>query len=332
MSKKRIISLLLVFVLLLISFTVRPMEQNTMVYAGSTLNNKQALTILERINPHIINYDVKTHKVTYDNGDYVFVTPPGGIVRNGDTTWKYFIEQKGDLRGWLKYNTDEIIRKKTEILKEHGIIVRSSPINAKNYDSLPNSGEVYITQFPQEYCPWCGPASTKSAITGWLYSRGIGILPPQDSIAKTEFGYDNNPVPYDNDPIKCSHDPGVSCNAIAYALNGYIFSQWSNNYWYKEVHFSDTDTRQFKIIVQVDVGECSAPVIFCGYARYLTAWGEPQTKAVHYTAVYGYNFSSGTISYTDSVNGVKWHKRVPPKCTESLNNYFNYAKEFTAVG
>ncbi len=99
----------------------------------------------------------------------------------------------------------------------------------------------------------------------------------------------------------------------------------------KKISFAAPPMEQ-KTMVYTRIGECSAPVIFCGHTRYLTAWGEPKTTAVHYTAVYGYNFSSGTISYTDSVNGVKWHKRVPPKCTETLNNYFNYAKEFPAVG
>jgi len=68
MSKKRIISLLLVFVLLLISFTVRPMEQKRVVYAGSTLNNEQLLKILQSVNKNIASYDIKTHLVTYKDG------------------------------------------------------------------------------------------------------------------------------------------------------------------------------------------------------------------------------------------------------------------------
>ncbi len=321
MNRKKIVSLFVVS-LMLIGFIVFPLSGNINVYAGNTITNAKATKILKAVNPHIVSYDVKTHKVTYDNGDFVFVTPPNGKVRNGDDeSWKHFIKDRGKIFVVTKHNIAWLIEKKNAILKERGIPTQVNLFaNMNNYYSYTTSGEVYVSQYPQKYCTWCGPAATQSAISGWYY-RGIGILPPQEDIATTEFRYDGNPVPHD-----CSGS-GVSFNAICYALNGYIFAHWSSDYWYRVLHFYNKD--QFKSIVQFDIGY-SAPVIFCGNTEYLPAWNHHH--AVHYTTVYGFDFSVGTISYTDSADGLSWHSHIPPKNTVTVDEYYNYAKDYAAAG
>jgi hypothetical protein len=303
------------------------------------LTAEQALRILQSVNPNIAKYDIETHLVTFKDGSKpVYVTPPGALTQNGEVTWDYFIEQKGDIRGWFKLPLDKIIAEKKRMLKESGLSISSTTSTTSNY------AYVNLTQYPQQGITFCGPAATQSVLSGW----GKNIS--QSDIIQKEYSYDGHSV-----PPQCPSDywnyPGVSENAIAYALNGYIFNQWTSSYWYKISHFYSV--QDFINIVQVDIGGNQAGVIFCGDTKYLPAWNGHST--IHYTALYGYNINSSnqsysTVWYTDSANGLyKYcgivqsgdgkvnYQNLPAynSCylnASSGNSYYQYSYSYPAVG
>ncbi|MGC9000851.1 hypothetical protein [Caldisericum sp.] len=299
------------------------------------LTAEDAIKTLQSINPNIANYDIKTHLVTFKNGSKpVYVTPKGEYPQNGEVTWDYFIEQKGDLRGWSKMSPEEIISRKSEFM------IKSGFKNPKvNTESLTYSVAAYAsaTQYPQERCAWCGVAATKTVLSTWSITS-ISQL----QIAQKEYGFDGTSIPAQ---CACYGVSGVSEDAIAYALNGYIFNQWVNNGWYAVSHFSDKDT--FLLYVKTDVDIYHAGLIFCGYTEHLPAWNKHHT--VHYTSVYGYSLSSSTISYTDSANGLykycgfTWssdglvnYEYIPAYNTVGIdssyyNSYYQYAYPYPAV-
>lgn len=86
---------------------------------SGTLTAKEALKILQSINPNIANYDIETHLVVFKDGSKaVYVTPKGEHSQNGEVTWEYFVQQKGDLRGWFKLAPEKILSEKSRMLKE----------------------------------------------------------------------------------------------------------------------------------------------------------------------------------------------------------------------
>jgi hypothetical protein len=293
------------------------------------LTAEQALRILQSVNPNIANYDIETHLVTFKDGSKpVYVTPKGENSQNGEVMWEYFIQQKGDLRGWFKLTPEKILSEKSRMLKESGIqSIAIMPMFA-------NSGFASLTQYPQERCAWCGVAATESVLSGWR--KYI----TRSAIAQKEYGYDRTSIPAQCD---CSSSAsGVSESAIAYALNGYIFNRWTSSYWYKVSHFYSL--QDFINIIGIDVGANQAGVIFCGYTEYLPAWNHHHT--VHYTALYGYNLDNSTVAYTDSANGLyKYckietsggtnpvnYKNLPAYNSCNLNSYYQYAYPYPAVG
>ncbi|BAL80191.1 C39 family peptidase [Caldisericum exile] len=168
-----------------------------------------------------------------------------------------------------------------------------------------------MTQYPQQGCTWCGVAASESVLSSWAkYSS-------QTDIANKEYGYMGLSVPSVSD---CNAS-GVSESAIAYALNGYIFNQWSTSYWYKICHFYSM--QDLINLLSADIGADTAGVVFCGYTEYLPAWNGHH--AVHYTAVYGYNLDSSnlgnpTIFYTDSANGLYIYLGIKTS-SDGLVNY-----------
>lgn len=183
-----------------------------------------------------------------------------------------------------------MLSEKVKIMYRNGLL-RTANIQPESIN-YPNSGYVSLNQFPQERCSWCGVAATESVLSGWSE-----YYPSQSDIAEKEYGYDGTSI-----PAKCDCYPGygVPENAIAYALNGYIFNQWTSPYWYKISHFRTT--QEFLNILGTDIGLLHEGVIFCGHTKHLPAWNGHD--AVHYTAVYAYNIGYSTVSYTDSANGL----------------------------
>ncbi len=317
------------FIIAIILFTLASGVTGTKIaYAGNELTSKQATQILQKINPHIVSYNVDTHEVKYDDGTSVFVTPPNGKTRNGEVTWKYFLEQKGDLRGWLKMNLSEIIAQKTKYIAEGK---KSSEHTIKALP--PNSASVDIEQFPQEWCTWCGPAATESALCSWE------TFPSQENIAKKEYRYEG----VKNIPTDCNcKGPGICPNSIAYALNGYARGNWTPNDFYRVTASKDiVDINQFFHFFATDIGTYGVAFVTCGRTDYLPAWHSH--LAIHYTAAYAYQTSSYgvLVSYTDSANGLYYknchvphsqdgkvsYKNLPPYNTVSINAYYNYVKK-----
>ncbi len=284
MEKLITVTLILVMVFGLMSFRV--------LANNGELTAEQSLKMLQSVNKNIASYDIKTHLVTYKDGSKpVYVTPPGEHPQNGEVTWAYFIEQKGDLRGWLKLPLKEIIREKARIVREfkklHGIDYEAK--SSSGYD-FPDSYYVSCTQFPQQCNNWCGPAATQSVLSGW----GITGL-QQSDIAQREN-------------VPCNVNYGTSENAIASTLNYYIQENWYDvNHWG---------------IVLADIGYWETHEAFVGECDtiYLTDWrnnvSDGKTKnRVHYIAVRGYwtptdntppdsDWQEADIYYTDSATSI----------------------------
>lgn len=333
--KKHIISLLIITIIGLV-FGLSSFS-NVMADDGK-LTKEEAIKILQSVNPNIANYDIETHLVTFKDGSKpVYVTPKGEHPQNGEVTWDYFMEQKGDLRGWLKLTPEKILSEKSRMLEKSGI--QSTAVAPM----VANSGFASLTQYPQERCAWCGVASTQSVLSGW--SKYIA----QSTIAQMEYGYDGTPIPAQCDSSSSAY--GVSESAIAYALNGYIFNKWTSSFWYMVFHFYSL--QDFINIIEVDVEGNHAGVIFCGFTEHLPAWNGHHT--VHYTALYGYNLDTSNlnnsiVAYTDSANGLyKYcgivtsgdglvnYKNLPAYNSCSLNasganSYYQYAYPYPAVG
>lgn len=137
---KRLVLISLTVLMFLVSlFPVKVSADN------GKLTAEQALRILQSVNPNIANYDIETHLVTFKDGSKpVYVTPPGALTQNGEVTWDYFIEQKGDIRGWFKLPLDEISAEKERMLKESGLSVSSTTSTTSNY------AYVNLAQHPQQ--------------------------------------------------------------------------------------------------------------------------------------------------------------------------------------
>lgn len=337
---KKVVIVLLILTVMLSLSSLNVFVGN--VFAGNgTLTEEKALKELQSVNPNIANYNIKTHLVTFrDHSKPIYVTPKGEHPQNGEVTWDYFIKQKGNLRGWFKLTPKQMLSEKLRIMYRNGLLKTQSIVpESINY---PNSGYVSLDQFPQERCAWCGVAATESVLSGWSE-----YYPSQSDIAGREYGYDGTPIPARCDCSSSAY--GVSENAIAYALNGYIFNQWNSSYWYKISHFNTI--QEFLNILGTDIGMLHAGVIFCGYTEHLPAWNHHH--AVHYTAVYAYNIGYSTVSYTDSANGlykyygikesqdangnVVNYMTLPEYNTCSINgsaenSYYQYAYPYPAVG
>ncbi|MGC9073854.1 MAG: hypothetical protein ACP5H0_06845 [Caldisericum sp.] len=265
------------------------------------LTAEEAIKILQSVNPNIANYDIRTHLVTFKDGSKpVYVTPKGEHPQNGEVTWDYFVEQKGDLRGWLKLPFEEMIKEKARIVKEfeerNGIIDSGSG-NLTQTTSLPDSKYVSITQYPQECSNWCGPAATESVLSGWGIGSPSIPIPSQSEIASRE-------------QIACGSNYGASEDNIASTLNWYLQENWySVNHW-------GYDPQNLWLIVYVDIGYDNAAFVSECDTVYLNDWrnnvSDGKTKnRVHYIAIRGYwtptdstptesDWKNATIAYTDS--------------------------------
>ncbi len=292
MKKLITVTLILVMVFGLMSF--RALANN------GELTAEQSLKMLQSVNKNIASYDIKMHLVTYKDGSKpVYVTPPGEHPQNGEVTWAYFIEQKGDLRGWLKLPLKEIIREKARIVREfkklHGIDYEAK--SSSGYD-FPDSYYVSCTQFPQDCNNWCGPAATQSVLSGW----GITGL-QQSDIAQREN-------------VPCNVNYGTSENAIASTLNFY-----TGTTFYSVTHFYNE--QQLWGIVLADIGYWETHEAFVGECNtiHLTDWrenvsdGPTNNSRVHYIGVRGYwtptdstppdsDWQEANIYYTDSATSI----------------------------
>lgn len=256
----------LIFVIVILTMMLSLVSFNASADDGK-LTVEEAIKILQSVNPNIANYDIRTHLVTFKDGSKpVYVTPKGEHPQNGEVTWDYFVEQKGDLRGWLKLPFEEIIKEKARIVKEfeerNGIIDSGSG-NLTQTTSLPDSKYVSITQYPQECSNWCGPAATKSVLSGW------GINKTQSEIATREG-------------VPCGANYGASENAIASAL-----SYYTGTTFYGVTHFYNQ--QEFWNIFLADIGSSGRAFVGGGYTDYLYDWrNHKDPTRVHYTAPRGY--------------------------------------------
>ncbi|BAL80190.1 hypothetical protein [Caldisericum exile] len=102
---------------ILIIFAVLCLVLNVLVPKALAIGDKNKaegmLKTLQTANPNIANYDIKTHLVTYKDGSKpIYVTPKGEPSQNGEVSWDDFINNHGDMRGWLKLPLNAIIAEK----------------------------------------------------------------------------------------------------------------------------------------------------------------------------------------------------------------------------
>lgn len=125
-----------------------------------------------------------------------------------------------------------MIKEKAQIVKEfdekNGISSSGSG-DLTQTTSLPDSKYVSITQYPQECNNWCGPASTKSVLSGWGITQYT-----QSQIASREG-------------VPCGANYGAGLDAIASVLNYY-----ASTTFYSVTHFNDQ--QQFWQIFLADIG------------------------------------------------------------------------------
>jgi|GEM_PF-2533662 len=293
---KRLVLISLTVLMFLVSlFPVKVSADN------GKLTAEHALRILQSVNPNIANYDIETHLVTFKDGSKpVFVTPKGENPQNGEVSWEYFIQQKGDLRGWLKYPVEKMVEEKTRMIRDfktkHGITFSTTASTG-----YPDSAIVdNCKQFPQQCNNWCGPAATESVLSGWGIGSPSIPVPSQSEIASREG-------------VTCNSNYGTKEDGIANTLNYYIGENWYYiNHW-------GYDPQNLWLIVYVDIGNYEAFVSECD-TIYLRDWRENVSDGktynrVHYIAVRGYwtpsdstpvenDWQKATIAYTDSATSI----------------------------
>jgi hypothetical protein len=296
--KKLIITLVIILTVMLNLAPFRALADD------GKLTAEDAIKTLQSINSNIANYDMKTHLVTFKDGSKPeYITPKGEHPQNGEVTWDYFIEQKGDLRGWLKYSVEEIIKRKREIKIEFEKNNGVSSSDIQPFTSYyPDYYTVGITQYPQQHSNWCGPAATQSVLSGW------GITNVSQSTLANEEGIPNGNEPY-----------GASYDSIANALNNH-----TNSTFYQVTSFGiqsfETGKQELWNIILMDIGDCQEALVGCVDTIYLTDWRNNVSDGktlnrVHYIGIRGYqtpvggtpvqnDWPSADINYTDSATSI----------------------------
>ncbi len=280
---KKIVTLFLIAVILFVFAS--SINGTKIAYAGNgALSQKEALKILQSLNPNIANYNLDTHLVTFKNGDKpIYVTPKGGAAHNGEVTWDYFVSNKGRIVGWSVYPRKSVLIEKSKMIysfyKNHNKVNISFESGTGLFPHLAN---VNLTPCPQQHWNWCGPASTQAALTGW----GIRCLKQADIAAREN-------VPPDE-------DVGASENSIASTLNYYIGQDW-----YK-VDSWGLNPKDLWNIFMVDIGypETHKPFIAECDTIYLKDWRKNVSNGstvnrVHYIAVNRYYAPDDNIPAED---------------------------------
>ncbi len=311
------IALFTFILILLFTLCVHPVFAD-----GPQLTSEYATRILKNLNPHIISYNVDTHVVIYDNYKPILVTPPGEPSKNGEVSWAYFVEKKGDLRGWMKFPLNKVMKEKAQMVREFKKIHGNNNFNPTSYNPgyFPDSSSVSCTQCPQQHGNWCGPAATQSVLSGW------GIIGLRQADLASEEGVTNE---------------GTSPEKIAMTLN-----DKTGTSFYEVDHFNWNDAQTLWSYVLVDIGYWETHEAFVGEVDtiHLTDWRnkveDGKTKnRVHYIAIYGYwtptdstppesDWQNANIYYTDSATSLypKLHKYVIQDFIDRDNDNASYLK------